>query len=59
MQQDFSAKQNYEQGAKAVSCTGQETLDRSSTSTEQSILNETQDIKDIRELKGALLEMID
>ena len=44
---------------KAVTCPGQEIADRSSTSTEPSFSSETQDIKDMRELKGALLEMID
>ena len=43
----------------AVTSKGQQIADRSLTSTEPSLSGETPEIKDIRELKGALLDMID
>ena len=59
MQQKTSAKSNKDKKVNSGTRKGQEATDRYSTSTEVSLTGESQEVRDMRELKEALLEMID
>ncbi len=59
MQQKTSAKSNKDKKVKSGARKGNEATDRFSTSTEVSLAGESQEVRDMRELKEALLEMID
>ncbi len=59
MQQKTSAKSNKDKKVKSGTRKGQEATERFSTSTEVSLTGESQEVRDMRELKEALLEMID